>query len=264
MCVSGAGPCARPALSFLLDHLLVEVPLQPLVGQVDEELLEAVVLEALEAVDVEKADRAPAAEVAATIAAAGARTVDVEGGVHSSDDPFEESRVDGASEGITHVSRLLRRQRAHDRVRGGGGGGAVDGSILLGRRRHLWRRLGRAAGAARAEAQSIAERRRRHLQRGGGRHQLRVVVEEAERRIGVVRLRRLLEFDLAEEEDAAEGRPEQRRVFFTDADAAERGDGRGEVGAVVAARRVAARRAEVPAREGAIGHAGGPIRSAPT
>ena len=245
--MSAAGPCARPALS-LLDHLLVEVPLQPLVGQIDEELLEAVVLETLEAVDVEKADRAPAAEVAATIAAAGARTVDVEGGVHSSDDPFEESRVDGAGEGVAHVGGLLRRQRAHDRVGGGGGGGsAVDGRVLLGRRRHLWRRLWRAAGAARAEAQSIAERRRRHLQRGGGRHQLRVVVEEAERRI-IVRLRRLLELDLAEEEDAGERRPEQRGVFFTDADAAERGDGRGEVGAVVAARRVAARRAEVPAR----------------
>ena len=162
--MSAAGPCARPALS-LLDHLLVEVPLQPLVGQIDEELLEAVVLETLEAVDVEKTDRAPAAEV---VGAAGARTVDVEGGVHSSDDPFEESRVDGASEGIPHVSRLLRRQRAHDRVRGGGGGGgAVDGSVLLGRRRHLWRRLGRAAGAARAEAQRVTERRRRHLQRSG-------------------------------------------------------------------------------------------------
>ena len=243
--MSAAGPCARPALS-LLDHLLVEVPLEPLVGQIDEQLLQAVVLETLEAVDVEKTDRAPAAEVAG---AAGARSVDVEGGVHSSDDPFEESRVDGASEGIPHVSRLLRRQRAHDRVRGGGGGGgAVDGSVLLGRRRHLWRRLGRAAGAARAEAQRVTERRRRHLQRGGGRHQLRVVVEETERGIGIVRFRRLLKLDLAEEEDAGERRPEQRGVFFTDADAAERGDGRGEVGAVVAARRVAARRAEVPAR----------------
>ena len=43
--------------------------------------------------------------------AGGARSVDVEGGVHSSDDPFEESRVDGAGE--VRVGRAVGERGAH-------------------------------------------------------------------------------------------------------------------------------------------------------
>ena len=43
-----------------LEHVLVELLLQALVGQIDAQLLEAVLLERLKAIDVQDADRPPA------------------------------------------------------------------------------------------------------------------------------------------------------------------------------------------------------------
>ena len=48
-----------PAGALALEHVLVELLLQALVGQIDAQLLEAVLLEGLKAVDVQDANRAP-------------------------------------------------------------------------------------------------------------------------------------------------------------------------------------------------------------
>ena len=113
-------PCKKCA--HLKDMLHKEL-LQILVGVVDAQLLEAVVLEVLEAEDVEDAD-------GLAVGAALPRLVD--GVVDLVDDPDEEAAVDALDEGVAHIHRLVLGERGRHRLAGReeGAGGERDDQVL--------------------------------------------------------------------------------------------------------------------------------------
>lgn len=87
--------------------MLVELLLQALVGQVDAELLKAVLLEGLEAVDVQDADRAL---VAALLCAAKCADLAVDG----SHKPIKEPRVQVLGQRVARGAGGRRVEPLHD------------------------------------------------------------------------------------------------------------------------------------------------------
>ena len=93
--MSGRSPLVLVQVLLLREGVAVELLLQPLVGEVDAELLEGVGLEDLEAEDVEHADRR------AALAA--------DGRVDAAHEVVEDVGVDGLGERLDGLVRLLHR-----------------------------------------------------------------------------------------------------------------------------------------------------------
>ena len=122
----GARHALRLALRLLhAEDELVEEVLQLLVGEVDEELLERVVLEGLEAEDVQEADRALGVPHRGLVCGAHLE-------VDPDQDPLEEGRVDRLGQRVACGGRLWRGLRHLDH---GELADRLDGQRRLERRR---------------------------------------------------------------------------------------------------------------------------------
>eukprot|EP00982_Pelagococcus_subviridis_P004358 29141-Pelagococcus_subviridis.AAC.3 len=166
-----------------LKHVLVELLLQALVRVVDAQLLERVLLEVLEAVDVENGHarrrRAPAASIAA------ARTQRL---VDARDDGIKQRGEDRLRERVAPFARARGVQDAHD---------ALPAGVDLARRQ-------RALEKVRVDAQELRRRRERGRARGGHRGGG-----------GAVRAGRVLvEVDVPEPQDRGDGLEDLRDLVL--------------------------------------------------